>query len=64
MRRERGGREAGRDAVISHLNERVLADRFDTYFFLGNMMRYPHVFSIVGQWYPKKESPGLFDEID
>ncbi len=42
------------------------ADDKDVYFFLGNISNHPHVFTIVGLWYPRKkpEDPNLplFDE--
>lgn len=36
----------------------------DTHFFLGNIASHPHVFTVVGLWYPKRAKPPertLFD---
>lgn len=56
--------ESARDKVIAKLRDEVCASTKDTHFFLGNIASHPHVFTIVGLWYPKRKppkEPSLFD---
>jgi hypothetical protein len=41
--------------VITKLRDDVCSPAKDIHFFLGTMSNHPHVFSIVGLWYPKKK---------
>lgn len=59
--------QAAREKVITKLRDEVCGPRKDTYFFLGNIAAHPHIFTIVGLWYPKLLSPqprSLFDNIE
>jgi hypothetical protein len=68
----RSGRSADQacSEVTEMLRTRVCGPDQDTYFFLGNIAAHPHVFTIVGLWYPKKPkppepaTPGLFDGVE
>lgn len=40
--------------VVEHLRDRVCSPAQDLYLFLGNIAAHPHIFTIVGLWYPKK----------
>lgn len=56
--------EVACNKVIAKLRDEVCADTKDTYFFLGNIASHPHIFTIVGLWYPKRQPPRprtLFD---
>ncbi len=55
------------DKVIAKLRDEVCAPSKDTYFFLGNIASHPHIFTIVGLWYPKRQKPhprSLFDGME
>jgi hypothetical protein len=41
--------------VVGRLRETVCSPRKDTYFFLGNIANHPHIFTIVGLWYPTRK---------
>jgi hypothetical protein len=49
-------RESARDEVIAKLRNEVCGAEKDTHFFLGNMAAYPQSFTIVGLWYPPRQS--------
>ena len=49
--------------VIDKLRDDICGPGKDTYFFLGNIAAHPHVFTIVGLWYPKVQPRGLFDDL-
>jgi hypothetical protein len=56
--------ETARDKVIAKLRDDVCAHDKDTHFFLGNIALHPHIFTIVGLWYPKRSEVrqrSLFD---
>jgi hypothetical protein len=56
--------EAARDKVIAKLRDEACGPTKDTHFFLGNIATHPHIFTIVGLWYPKNQGHrqrGLFD---
>lgn len=46
--------ETARDKVIAKLRDEACGPEKDTHFFLGNIFTHPHIFTIVGLWYPKK----------
>lgn len=51
--------ELAAEDVIEQLYRKVCTETQDTYFFLGNIARWHHVFTIVGLWYPKlKDTSG------
>ena len=53
-----------RDKVVAKLRDDVCSPTKDTHLFLGNVRAHPHVFTVVGLWYPKKEKnrqPSLFE---
>lgn len=56
--------EVASEKVISKLRD-VCSPSKDLHLFLGTMANHPHIFSIVGLWYPKKKAeskqPSLFD---
>ena len=59
--------KAACDKVIAKLRDEVCAATKDTYFFLGNIASHPHIFTIVGLWYPKRQPPRaktLFDDME
>ena len=41
--------------IIDKIENQVCADDRDLYFFLGNISSHPHIFTIVGFWWPKKQ---------
>lgn len=47
--------ERARDKVIAKLRDEVCGPSKDTRFFFGNIASHPHVFIIVGLWYPKRQ---------
>jgi hypothetical protein len=56
--------EQARDKVVAKLRDDVCSAAKDTHLFLGNMKAHPHVFTVVGLWYPKKgknRQPSLFE---
>lgn len=46
------------DAVVEKLNQVCGLDK-DLYFFLGNIANHPHIFTIVGLWWPKVQQRQL-----
>ena len=53
------GAHIARQKVVEKLRDEVCADDKDLYFFLGNIATHPHVFTIVGFWWPKKKEAKL-----
>lgn len=45
--------------VVDKLQNQICAPDKDLYFFLGNISTHPHVFTIVGLWWPKKTGQQL-----
>ena len=41
--------------MVERLREVTCPKQKDTYFFLGNISTHPHIFTIVGLWYPARE---------
>lgn len=41
--------------VVDQLQSQICSPDKDSYFFLGNISTHPHMFTIVGLWYPKKK---------
>jgi hypothetical protein len=55
------------EKVVDKIRNQVCAPDKDLYFFLGNISTHPHIFTVVGFWWPKKqrgsepvEQPRLF----
>lgn len=44
--------------VVRKIRDQVCAPDKDLYFFLGNISTHPHIFTIVGFWWPKKQPVG------
>jgi hypothetical protein len=40
--------------VVEKIKNEVCSSDKDLYFFIGNISTHPHIFTIVGLWYPKK----------
>lgn len=53
--RKKNSREVAANKVIGKLRDDVFAPDKDLYFYLGNISNYPHTFTVVGLWYPKKK---------
>ncbi len=57
--------EVASQKVISKLRDGICSSAKDLHMFLGTMANHPHIFSIVGLWYPKKKAapkqPSLFE---
>lgn len=57
--------EIASQKVVSKLKDDVCSPAKDLHLYLGTMANHPHIFSIVGLWYPKKKpvsnQPSLFD---
>lgn len=53
------GPQVGRQKLLEKWQSMVADDR-DAYFFVGNQHQHPQSFSILGNWYPKKEPDALF----
>lgn len=50
-----------KEKVLGKLRNQVCAPDKDLFFFLGNIFSQPHVFTIVGLWWPKRKNQlGLF----
>jgi len=41
--------------------EREMIEKYDTHFFVGTIHQHPHIWIIVGLFYPLPSQPGLFD---
>jgi hypothetical protein len=62
LRKRGDSREVAADKVVEKLRNQVCAPDKDLYFFLGNIATHPHIFTIVGFWWPKrKRQPKLFN---
>jgi hypothetical protein len=46
------GRREGCGAMEARMEEVCNLERYDLHLFMGNIKRHPHIFSIVGLWYP------------
>ncbi len=54
--RQRGeSRQIASAKVIDKLTSQVCAPDKDLYFYLGNISTHPHIFTIVGLWWPKRK---------
>ena len=42
--------------------EKEMIEKYDTHFYVGTVHRHPHVWIIVGLFYPPPSSKRLFDE--
>jgi hypothetical protein len=59
MKMEKGGETKAANEVVDTL-KRYATEAYDLRFFLGNISSHPHVFTIVGLWYPKRQAQGSF----
>lgn len=47
------GRKRGREAARSKMEEIADTQKYDLRFYMGNFLRYPNSFGVLGLWYPK-----------
>ena len=57
------GRRNGERTMLAKMEEISNVDAYDLHFFAGNLKTRPHIFIVVGVWYPKRkhmQQPSLF----
>jgi hypothetical protein len=48
------GRREGREAAKQKMEQYSDVEKYELRFYLGNLRRFPHRFTVVGMWYPKR----------